>query len=499
MENAVVLKAHLEDKADEEYYAYGVAVIEDRAIFGDIDGLKPVTRRALWATHKLGLHHTAPHEKSAKVVGETMGNYHPHGDSAIYGAIVTAANAPQRMFDGDGNWGTMTDPPAAMRYTNCRLSKYSDTVFFNKFYLAVRDEIANYDDSRKEPLILPSLLPNALLNGNFGIAPGVRTQTPTVTLESLLPVLAQAFKKGKCTPEMCMDLEYTTEYGARMRETKTLRSELKQFLKTGKGRFVFDSVAKQHDGNSIRIDRFAPFANIGTVLGNVEGIAGVQFTRDDSDKSDRYEKAYVIGFSKTTTGGKLKMAIRRVMECFSSAVTYNLQATDRFMDPTRPDGGKELYPTTVPQLIQVWCEYRVALEKRACKYWIGQRQVEIDYLNLMRLAVKSRKFIIEALNKPLDDTGLAAYIAKGLKITVEQANQILDLKVRQLKALDDKMLADKVKNLREEIAGYSGRIKNPQKYIIPQLKEFGEGLRYVPRVAKTRKSTKKRASRRARK
>lgn len=486
---AKVIEAHLEDKADEEYYEYGIAVIEDRAIFGDIDGLKPVTRRALWAAHKLGLHHKAPMIKSAMVVGEAMGKYHPHGDSSIYGAIVTAANSPMKTFDGDGNWGTMTDPPAAMRYTNCRLSKYADTIFFDKFYLAVRDEVDNYDSSRKEPLILPSLLPNALLNGNFGIAPGVRTETPTVTLTSLAPVLAAALKEGKCTPAMCKNLELTTEYSARLHQTKTTPAELQEFYKTGKGSFTFDSVAKMHDAHSIRIDRFAPFSKIESVLIKAEGIKGVAGTRDDSDKSDRYEKAYVVTFAKSLKGSVLKHAIKKVMECFSATVNYNMQVTERFVDEERVDGGKELHPSTVPELIEIWCEYRIDLEKRACLYWTAERKKDIAYLNLMRLAVKNRKFIIQALDKKIDDAGLAAYIAKGLKITVPEANQILDLKVRQLKALEDDSLVAKIKLIQDEVKGYAQRIEAPKEYIAKQVLHFADELaqQWVPKKSKKRR------------
>lgn len=492
MDKITVAEEHLEIKADEEYYAYGLAVIEDRAIFGDIDGLKPVTRRALWAAHEMGLRHNGTRDKSAKVVGKTMGDYHPHGDAAIYGAVVTAANTSQKLFDGEGNWGTMTDPPAAMRYTNLRLTKYADMVFFDRFYLAVRDEVENYDGSRKEPLILPSLLPNALLNGNFGIAPGVNTRTPTITLASLVPVLISTFKRGKCDAAMCIDLELTTEYGARLRKTRTLQSELREFYKTGKGRFIFDSVPKLVAKDTIRIDRFAPFSNIESVLAKVEKVNGVIATRDDSDKNDPYGNAYTVIFSKTTTGGRLKVAIKRVMECFSSALSYSMQVSERFLDPKRPEGGKKLHPTTVPDLINLWCKYRTDLEKRACTYWTAKRKEEIAYLNLMRLAVKNRRFIIQALDKNLNDEGLAAYIAKGLKITVDQANAILDLKVRQLKALEDKVLIDKIKALKEEIAGYAERIKHPAKYIVKHLDGLLDELKPVEKAGKAGKRRKKR-------
>jgi DNA gyrase/topoisomerase IV subunit A len=112
-----IIEVLLNEVACKEYYKYGVNTIEDRAIFGD-DGLKPVVRKVLWAAYKLGLTSTTKADKSAKVVGECMASYHPHGDAGTYGAIVTAAKSPVRLFDGEGNWGTLVDNAAAMRYTN---------------------------------------------------------------------------------------------------------------------------------------------------------------------------------------------------------------------------------------------------------------------------------------------------------------------------------------------------------------------------------------------
>lgn len=466
----------LTPEAKRLYKDYAVHVIEDRAIYGEIDGLKPSTRRALWSTHKLGLRHNARHEKSAKVVGDAIGSYHPHGTEALYGAIVTAANLPMKLFDGDGNFGTMSDPPAAMRYTNVRLSAYSDKTMFDKFYLAVADMVPNYDDSTVEPLVLPSLLPNALLNGNFGIAPGVRTQTPSYTLKSLVPVIVKYLKQGELKPRDCLSLEFTTEYGGVLRKTEDTKRELLSFYKTGSGKFTFDSVYKDVSSTEIRFNQFAPFSNIETVLSRVESIKGVKNTRDDSDKHDPYLKAYVVGFPNTLKGKERDSVIDKVVDAFSSNVSFDVKTTLRQMSDTKAQGEKKLKSTNTIEMIESWVKYRIGLEKRACKYWIGKRKQEIAYLALLILAVKSRKFIIKALDKKLSDEELAKYIAKGLKITIEQANTILDLKIRQLKRLEETSLKNKIKALKEEIAGYNQRIQKPKSYIAKQIVGFMKEL-----------------------
>ena len=470
-----VREVHLNDKANEEYYKYGIAVIEDRAIFGSIDGLKPVARRALWAAHKMGLRHNVKADKSAKVVGETLGSYHPHGDQACYGALITAAKSPINMVDGEGNWGTMNDGAAAMRYTNMRLSLYADLVFFDRFYLPTIDYVPNYDGSKFEPLILPALLPNALLNGNFGITPGVNTRTPSYSLKTVLNVVRAALKDGKCTPKMCMDLEFTTKYGGKAVRDK---EELMRFYKTGRGSVEFQSVHTDVDlKNEIRFDQFAPFSDIEKVLAKVDGIAGVAATRDDSDKYDKHQVAYVVTFAKSCKGDALKTAIKKVEQAFSASWRFSVQVTDRFVNPDGTDGAK-LRPTTVPDLLQYWIDYRIKLEQDACTFWIKKRKEEIADKELLRLAVKMRDFIINAIKEKekLTDEELAQYIAKKLKITVEQANRILDLKIRQLRALEDKKLAGEIKALEAEYKSYEGRKKNPIKYILTHLDSIEQQL-----------------------
>lgn len=471
-----IVDAHLDDIAKQNYYDYGISVIEDRAIYGEIDGLKPVARRLLWAAYNMT---GSKFMKSARIVGEAMGKYHPHGDSAIYGALITAVRTPCALFYGSGNWGSMADPAAAMRYTESKLSAFSEAIYFDKFYLPTVDFVPNYDGQDVEPLILPSLLPAALTNGNFGIAPGINTRTPSFTFNSLLDVLQLALKdKHGAYPENCEGLDMITESGGVLRKTKTLKDELKAFYETGKANLIFDSVYEEVDSHSLRFHKFAfnkkvmgQEAAIDKVLFKVESIKGVTNVRDDSRKNES-NSAYVVTLSKSLNGPDKTAVIRKVVEAFSVTYNFNVQVTERYLDEKKPDGAKQLKPSTTPDIINSWIEYRVGLEKRACEYWIVKRQEQIAYIKLMRLAVKNRSFIIKALDKDLNDEKLAEYIAKGLKITVEQANQILDLRVRQLKALEDKKLKEKLAELEAEISSYNARIAKPKAYISKQLDGF---------------------------
>lgn len=403
-----------------------------------------------------------------------------------YGAIVTCAKTPVRMIDGEGNWGTMLDGPAAMRYTNMRLSIYSDLIFFDKFYLPTIAYVPNYDGSRKEPLILPTLLPNSIINGNFGIAPGVNTRCPSYTLKSVFEVLRKTLTAGACTPEMCMSLAFTTKYGGKVVRSASNRAERAEFYKTGKGTFKFVSSASEPDAqHAIRIDEWAPISSLANSLKAVDAMPGVVETLNDSDKKDKHEVAYKVFFSKSVKGPALEALIKKVMVKFSCTQRFSIQTTDRFVDPTGL-GAAKLRPTTVPELINKWMNDRLTLERNACAYWIEKRTVEIADLNLLRLAVKMRDFIITAIKEKekLSDDDLAIYIAKGLKVTVEQANRILDLRIRQLRALEDRKLVDKIAALTAEAKTFEGRRKAPKKYVLSSLDALEVALQKMPQKPK---------------
>ena len=182
----VIGEIDLLDFAREHYSRYGRSVLEDRAFPDFRDGMNPVNRRTLWSAYSLGIRSNSKFVKSARIVGDVLGRYHPHSDQAAYGAMVkmtnvngVVSNIPIGLFEGEGNWGSLSNSAAAaMRYTEARLSKFSDEVLFNKFYMPVVRMIPNFDSSTVEPLILPALLPLVLLNGRSGIAPVATTNIP---------------------------------------------------------------------------------------------------------------------------------------------------------------------------------------------------------------------------------------------------------------------------------------------------------------------------------
>lgn len=496
---------YLDEQSNKDYYLYGTSTIEDRAIVGVYDGVKPVMRRVLYAMNTLGLHHKAVTVKAALIVGETMGKYHPHGDASIFQAAVQASQAPQPLIDGsDSNWGTMLSGSGAMRYINGRLTKYADRVFFDPFYAPTMVMSPNYDGSKKEPVNLVTLLPNGLINGNFGICPGVNTRTPAFTMKSVVKVLqAMIANKGKCDAKMCKDLVWTTAYGGHVERTSYNLSSMKQFFKTGVAQIDWSSTIEYDGANhSVRITKFAPrsfndkaaaekASPLETLLTNVENISGVQSIDSDGEDSDPYKVAYLIRFKKSCKGKELDKAIKAIKKLFSERERMDVKVTDRVFNDEADAVDVKLKSATVPQILEQWLEYRITLEKTACSYWAVKRKEEIAYLKLMRLAISELDFIFKCVrNTKLDDDALVKAISKKLKITDDQTNQILARNLRQLRHLEDEKLSGKIKELAEEVKGYEERIKKPSKYIAKHLDEMVADLSLKEKVKKTKKKKK---------
>ena len=188
-----ILTAEFSDEMQKSYINYSMSVITARAVPDIRDGLKPVQRRVLYDMSLLGLNADKPHKKSARIVGDAMGKFHPHGDSSIYEALVVLAQDFKKgmaLVDGHGNFGSIEgDGAAAMRYTEARLKKFTQEVFLKDLDKDVVDFVPNYDENEKEPEVLPVRIPNFLVNGSDGIAVGMTTSTPSHNLKEVLDVM----------------------------------------------------------------------------------------------------------------------------------------------------------------------------------------------------------------------------------------------------------------------------------------------------------------------
>ena len=436
-------------------YHYGSYVNEDRALPDYRDGLKPVYRRSLWAMKSLPKGQLV---KTARVVGDVIGKYHPHGDMPVAGAIETLVNSSQPPIFGKGNWGTSIDPAAAMRYTNIRLTSYGET-FLKKEYLAVSKYISNYDDTEVEPVILPALLPNLLLNGAEGIGYGTITRIPSYTLSSILQVMIRILSKETLTEmDYVKTLKFKFPWGGTLVNTRENRKALLEFYKTGEGSVMFESdlVIDEVKG-IIKWRDFCPGVSILNAVDRIRSYNGVDKVINTTDKEG---VSFEIRLNRSIKGKPLDEVIDKIRKATSGRRDFRCNVTER----TYKSENKvevRLFSSSVPELLTLWLKWRIKLELDSLKYQLQQQQEAIAYTKLLIHAIDHLQIVMDSLRK--DDPAL--YLSKSLKITTDQANQILDLKVRQLSKLDKTKLQAKLQDEKVQEQELSNHIKAPVKKV----------------------------------
>jgi DNA gyrase/topoisomerase IV subunit A len=467
--------------ARKKYYEYGVKVLEDRAFPDYRDGFNPVNRRALWSAYELGVRSNAKMVKSARIVGDMLGRFHPHGDAAAYGALVKMTNKPGMtcniavgLFDGSGNWGSLVDKSfAAMRYTETRLSKFSDEVLFNKFYLPAVEFVPNYDGSGKEPLLIPALLPIALINGRFGIAPGANTNIPICDYQSVLKALYLIYKGQEITPQfLYKTLRFKSTYGGvEVMPTETEERKLRQQLFTGRtGRALLESVMDYNEASrTVTVTGFARDTEIEKLLETFLDIEGISQALDASTSKDRYAKL-VITFKKGLKPQQYEKLLKFVKSTLSSRENYVLNYTERFVNETEESSAKVVSMSLTEMLTQ-WVKWRTELERKACSYWIKEDEKEIHRLKLLSQAVDLIDLIVKLLRDPkLTAEQVYESYAKKAKVKLEDAKYVLNRPIISLRRLEKKALAEQIKSVETHKSGLEKRRKNPEPFMADQVK-----------------------------
>lgn len=448
---------------------YGKAVNEDRALPDYRDGMKPVQRKILWGMYKLGLWSKLPKPvKSARIVGDVLGKFHPHGDTACYGAMVTMANQVVPTVFGEGNWGNiLKDSPAAMRYTNAKLTAYGDAIF-DPYYTPVMDLLPNYDDTEQEPLVLYTPLPNALVNGSYGIGVGTTCYIPAFDVASVAKVTIKALQlygtDKTISPKTCATLlKFVCEGGGRV-DQEHYAAEILDYMKTGEGSVVFNSRwtwdSKLH---GMAFTGFAP-VDINKKLELISAYPEVVEILDLSSIEEGFKFVVVM---KRLDNKLLTAAKKKVAGAFSSKENFKTNITERVLLNGKRDVVNR--STTIPALITDWVKWRVQIEVRATQFQIGVMDKKIRHTELLRIAVANRSLIIKMLDSDLDDAGMEAELAKRLKITPAEAKVIFDLRVRQLKKLEDKGLEKLHKEQTAQRATLQGRAKDPAPWVIKNI------------------------------
>lgn len=477
---------------DTNYMRYTFAVMEDRALPDARDGLKPSQRRILYAMHTLNLGSNKTRVKSALITGETSGRYHPHGDAVIYPTLVRMAqdfSLRYPLISKQGNFGNLDgDPPAAQRYTEAKLSKYGD-LMLQDIGDDVVPYIPNYDDSRKEPTVLPAYLPNLLINGAEGIAVGVATKMPSHNLREVTEVIKTYIANGgKLEIDEILNLMPGPDFpiACELRGQNGVRS----YYETGRGSMQLDGIyeVKQNSKGQeiIRITGFPPGGSpegfclqLKDLMENKK-IEGISWFDDLSTRDKQTREIDISVEVEVSKGSSADLVINQLLKTTCLRENYSVNNTVLVE-------GKVVENASILTLIEAFVEHRktVLTSKFESEKKSSERRIHI----LVGL-LKACQFIDEviALIRAAEDgeSAMAELIQMGYVDTDAQAKAVLAITLRQLAKLESKALQDEhdslIKRL-EWLDDILGNIKKLMKFISHEqdeiAKKYGDDRRTI--------------------
>jgi len=427
-----VEQRYLEEEMKDSYLSYAMSVIVGRALPDIRDGLKPVHRRILYTIQELNLRHNHPHKKCARIVGETLGKYHPHGDMAVYDALVRMAqdfSLRYPLIDGQGNFGSLDgDPPAAMRYTEARLARISDYVLQDIEKQTV-NFIPNFDNSLKEPVILPTVLPNLLVNGSSGIAVGMATNIPPHNLGEVVDAIVYLLDNPDCTIK---DLNKIIK-GPDFPTGGVIcgRKNILDAYETGKGKLTVraKAVIEQIKSREHIVITELPYqvnkANLLESIANlvnskkIEGITGL---RDESDKE----------------GSRIVLDLRR--DCEPRIILNQLykhttlETTFGIIFLALSNNRPQIL--TLKQALQHHIQHRKEVIVRRSRFELEKAQRRTHILEGLKIALKFLDKVIEVIKKSKSPQEAKEKLIKKFGLTDIQAQAILEMQLQRLTALE---------------------------------------------------------------
>ena len=454
----------------ESYLDYAMSVIVSRALPDVRDGLKPVHRRILYTMHEMGLRHNVKFRKSAAVVGDVLGKYHPHGDSAVYDSMARMAqdfSLRYPLVNGQGNWGSVDgDAPAAMRYTEARMTNVSGEMLKDIDKDTV-DWADNYDSTRKEPKVLPSAVPQLLMNGTMGIAVGMATNIPPHNLTELMDALIYLISNPKAsTPDLLKFIkgpDFPT--GGIVFGKKSMREAYAQ----GRGPIVMRGVveikeapnrakAKGSSDSIIEISEIPYQVNKATLVekiadlvkeGRVEGI------RDIRDESDKDGMSVVIELKKDAYPQKILNSLYKFTE-LQKTFHLNMLA---LVDGIQPQ------VLSVRDVLEKYLDHRREVVRRRLEFDLAKAKERAHILEGLKKALDKIDVVIRAIKASRDRDDAHKNLIKNFKFSPEQTTAILEMRLQTLANLERKKIEDELKEKRRLIRELATLLKDKKAFL----------------------------------
>ena len=470
------------EQMQKSYLDYAMSVIVARALPDVRDGLKPVHRRILYAMQRMGVTHSAHYTKSAKVVGEVLGKYHPHGDTPVYEAMVRMAqNFAMRypLIDGQGNFGSIDgDAPAAMRYTEARMALVTETLLYDLDKNTV-DFTDNFDSSLKEPLYLPSVLPNLLINGASGIAVGMATNIPPHNLGETIDATIHLIDNPDASVENLMEFVKGPDFptGAQIYDI----SEITAAYATGRGKIMMRAKAEIEEMKGGRyqiivteipyqVNKATLVTRIAELVKNKK-LDGISDLRDESDRKG------------------LRISIELKRDARPRSVLNNLykhtslQQSFAVNTVALVDGTPQTL--SLKHILEEFIKHRKKVITRRSQFELDEAKKRAHILEGLKIAVDNIDAVIETIKKSQDQTAAKVNLMSRFKLTEIQALAILDMQLKRLAALERQKIEEELAMVREEIAYLEDLLAHPEKILHVAKKEL---LRLKERFADERRT-----------
>ena len=471
----------VEDEISKSFLDYAMSVIVSRALPDVKDGLKPVQRRILYSMYETGIRPTGPFRKCSKVVGDVMGNYHPHGNEAIYGTLVRLGqhfSTRYPLIEPQGNFGTPDDPPAAMRYTESRMSSLSSQLLDGIDEETVDFE-PNYSGETSEPKVLPARFPNLLVNGAEGIAVAMATNMPPYNLREITEAVKFTIKNKNVKPKDYLKIIKGPDFptGGLVVDTPTIKDAI---LK-GRGSIKLRAVADVEElgrGRSAIIVKELPYqASTDRIMEKIASLvqdkklAGISDLRNES--SDR-------------NGTRLVIELKRdaVPQVVLNQLFKQTQLQDSFSvnSVALVDGVPKIL--SVPELIRLYIEHQIDVIQRRTKYRLKKAEDRLHIVEGLLLALNKIDQIIKVIKASKDVETARKSLMTKFKLSEIQASHILDMPLRRLTALELEKLKEEKDQLKNTIKELTGILKSKAKQegiLIEELeaitKKFGDERR----------------------
>ena len=471
-----VEQVDIDDQMRSAYLDYAMSVIVARALPDARDGLKPVHRRILFAMHDMGIRSNSAYKKSARIVGEVLGKYHPHGDSAVYEAMARMAqdfSMRYMLVDGQGNFGSVDgDAPAAMRYTEARLHKMAEEMLAD----IEKDTVSfteNFDGSLQEPTVLPSRLPNLLLNGSSGIAVGMATNIPPHNLKELSAAIIYLINNYDTIDDIPIGFLMKFIPGPDFPTGGVIvgKEGIDQAYGSGRGRIVLRGLAhvEEMSGNRHRIviTEIPYQVNKSSLIERIADLARaerIDAISDLRDESDRRGMSIVIELKR---GAQPKKVLNQLYKYTPLQSTFGVQMLALVADET---GRNEPHLLPLKKALLIFIEHRQTVITRRTQFELEKARARAHILEGLTIALNNLDAVIQTIKESPDADAAKERLMKRFKLSELQAQATLDMQLRRLAALERQKIEDEYKQVKEQIAHLEDLLAHPKK-ILELIKE----------------------------